>query len=80
MNEASKERRAGRGNPRPSGLTLQAVVQMAEALALFRSGQHFFARLRRCSPLNMLAYPAGLRLAGKQTSTALCGKIIESGP
>ena len=65
MIAASKKSRKGRGNPRPSGLTLRAVVQMAEALVLFRSGQWFFVRLRRCNPLNMSAYPAGLFLAGQ---------------
>ncbi len=80
MNEASKERHVGRGNPRLRGLTLQAAVQIAEALALFRTGRRTFDRLRRCSSLNMLAYPVEPRLACRQTSSARYGKIIESGP
>ena len=80
MNKASKKRHEGRGYPRPSGLTLLAVVQMVEAWHSHRSEQRFFARLRRCNPLNMLAYPAGLRLAGKQISAVPYGKINQSGP
>lgn len=80
MNKASKERRAGRGNPRPSGLTKQAVVQMAEAFDLYRSGQRTFARLQRCSALNMLAYPTALRLAARQSSFVRYGKRFEYEP
>jgi len=80
MNKACQERCAGRGNPRPSGLTPQATVQVAEALRSIRTSQRSFARLRRCSSLNMSAYPGGLRLAGRQIPAARCGKIIEYGP
>ena len=79
MAKGCKERHAGRGDPRPSGLTRQAAGQMAEASS-FHTGHRFFARLRRCSPLNMLAYPSVLRLADDQTSAARCGKTIEYGP
>lgn len=79
MAKGCKERRAGRGIPRPSGLTQQAAGHMAEAYA-FHTGHRFFARLQRCSPLNMPAYPSGLRQADEQTPAARCGKTSEAGP
>ena len=80
MNKASKEKHDGRDNPRPCDLTPLTKVQIAEALSGFRTGRRIFARLRRCRPWNMLAYPSGLRLTGRQVATARCGKIIEYGP
>ena len=79
MAKGCKERRAGRGSPRSSGLTQQDAGQLAEAQA-FRSGQRSFVHLLRCMPLNMGAYPAALRLADERIPAAHCGKIIESGP
>ncbi len=80
MNKACKERRAGRGNPRPSDLTLKAMIQMADDLDMVRTGRRSFDLPRRCSPLNMLAYPAALRLTGGQTPPTRYGKITEYGP
>lgn len=79
MAESCKERRAGRGNPRPSSLTRQAAGQMVEVKPL-HTGHRFFAHLWWCSSLNMLAYPSDLRLADEQTSAARCGKRTEFGP
>ena len=79
MIKPCQERRAGRGDPRPSGLTQQGADQLAEASGI-RTERRSSSPWRRCVPLKRLAFPAETRLATKQNPAAHCGKIIEYGP
>ncbi len=79
MIKPCKERRAGRGAPRPSGLTQQGAGQLAEASTV-RTEHRFSGPWRRCVPLKRPAFSAGPRLATNRNSAAHCGKRLEYGP
>lgn len=74
MSKGCKEERAGRGNPRSSGLTQQAAVQQMKALPV-HAGHRSFSPLLRYESLKAEWLPSLPRLAGPKNNAAHRGKI-----
>ena len=77
MNTSCQKIHAGRAHARSNGLTPQIVDQAIEALTSVHVGQRSFAPAPRCDCLKGVRLPAQPRLAQKQNSAALRGKIKE---
>ena len=77
MSKGCKKERAGRGDPRSSGLTLQAAAQQMKALPV-HAGHRSFSPLLRCASLKAEWLPSLPRLARSKNNAARRGKICEA--
>ena len=77
MSKECKEERAGRGDPRSSGLTLQVAAQKMKALPV-HAGHRSFSPLQRCESSKAMGLPSLARLAGSKNTAAHCNKIYAS--
>ena len=77
MSKGCKKERAGRGDPRSSGLTLQAAAQQMKATRV-HVVHRSFSPLLPCESLKAIWLPTLAHLAGSKNNAARRGKIYES--